>query len=279
MTDPAFLFYPKDFEMSTQHMDLMEKGAYLTLLNYQHQNGSVPSDIKRLSLIWRVSRSDAEELWSVLGEKFPEGEDGKRCNERLCQEITRRKDYSKKKKVLGVFGDICRREVPEDQVKKVKKAFDWKEFSELTDSDTIRLAIKKWIVDYIGDYIDNRGGVVEQSGTGTGTGTELLRSNVDSFEIKRQRLLDAPSPRELLRTSEFADKIKTLVSLHIKPGQAENFLAQAENGILARKAYERYYDKAAMIAKWMIEYIQDPNKYEEYKVSPSELAERKRARA
>lgn len=98
-------------------------------------------------------------------------------------------------------------------------------------------------------------------------------------ELKRERITNAKSPRELIRTSEFADRIKALVSIHIKNGMKEHFLAQAENAILARKAYEKFYDKTPMIAKWFTEYIEDPNKFEEYKVSPSELAERKRARA
>jgi len=49
--DPAFLFYPKDWISGTSEMLPNEKGIYIDLLCYQHQNSDLPNDTKRLSRI------------------------------------------------------------------------------------------------------------------------------------------------------------------------------------------------------------------------------------
>lgn len=62
------LFY-KRFMSSTQHWTDEEVGAYLRLLIYQWDNGTLPTEFSRLT---RIADS-AERHWPLLSKKFPEG--------------------------------------------------------------------------------------------------------------------------------------------------------------------------------------------------------------
>ena len=80
---PAFRFYAKDFMVSTLHMDLRVRGAYITLLCYQWENDVIPHDHSKLARILGIEKKEFDEIWLELKDKFPDNR-----NPRL--EITRK---------------------------------------------------------------------------------------------------------------------------------------------------------------------------------------------
>jgi uncharacterized protein YdaU (DUF1376 family) len=83
---PAFSFYAKDFLLGTVTLSLAAKGAYITLLAYQWDNGSVPKDAEARQRILGCTKREAETLWESLGSKFEPGPDGQLRNGRLEME-------------------------------------------------------------------------------------------------------------------------------------------------------------------------------------------------
>lgn len=67
---PAFSFYPKDFLVGTVTLSLAERGAYITLLSYQWDNGSVPDDARDRCRILGCTRREADAVWERIKEKF-----------------------------------------------------------------------------------------------------------------------------------------------------------------------------------------------------------------
>ena len=83
--DPAILFYTSDFLTGTITMDNEQVGMYIRLLCIQHQKGRLSEkDMLKICL------SHDEDVFS----KFAKDESGY-FNERLEEEIVRRKNYSK----------------------------------------------------------------------------------------------------------------------------------------------------------------------------------------
>lgn len=86
---PAFSFYSQDFLLGTMLLSLPERGAYITLLAYQWDHGSVPSDHTGLARICGCPERQMAQLWLALGAKFPRGADGQCRNVRLESERTK----------------------------------------------------------------------------------------------------------------------------------------------------------------------------------------------
>jgi len=82
--DPAFLFYPNDWLGGTLGMTLEEKGAYMELLMMQFNRGHMTCH-----MIGQV----VGQIWVKLEVKFKKDENGLYYNERLEQEIEKRKAY------------------------------------------------------------------------------------------------------------------------------------------------------------------------------------------
>lgn len=83
--DPAFLFYSGDFLSGTFTMSYEERGKYITLLCIQHQKGFLTDgDMKSV-----LTEEDI-----VIAEKFIKQTDGYWYNEKLSNEIIRRKEYT-----------------------------------------------------------------------------------------------------------------------------------------------------------------------------------------
>jgi uncharacterized protein YdaU (DUF1376 family) len=82
--DPAFLFYPSDFNMGTMFMSNEQVGIYIRLLCAQHQHGGL---IDKASFNATVNGSE------IIRSKFVEAEDGF-FNERLMHEMILRKQKS-----------------------------------------------------------------------------------------------------------------------------------------------------------------------------------------
>ena len=84
--DPAFLFYPNDFNGGTMGMSFEQKGAYLTLLILQHNRGHMTSHMIGQTI---------GQLWAEIKDKFLADNDGLFYNERLELEINKRKSFTK----------------------------------------------------------------------------------------------------------------------------------------------------------------------------------------
>lgn len=88
--DPAFLFYSSDFLVGTMMMTNSEIGAYIKLLCYQHQNGHIPNSVMQ-SLCGGIANA-------LVLSKFKLDNKGLFFNERLDNEILKRKKHSEKQK-------------------------------------------------------------------------------------------------------------------------------------------------------------------------------------
>jgi hypothetical protein len=87
--DPAFLFYSSDFLTGTLLMSMEQKGKFITLLCIQHQKG-------------HMSERDMLQICGTYDEdifdKFQKDSDGKFFNQRLKEEIDKRKSYSESRR-------------------------------------------------------------------------------------------------------------------------------------------------------------------------------------
>jgi len=83
--DPAFLFYPNDFTTGTQFFSNEQVGIYIRLLCAQHQHG-------------RLNEKDMIKICGTYDNdvfsKFIKDENGKWYNQRLEDEMVKRKQYS-----------------------------------------------------------------------------------------------------------------------------------------------------------------------------------------
>ena len=95
MKDPAFLFYSNDFLTGTLIMPFEERGKYITLLCYQHQNGRMSDETIRL-LVGSISDN--------LKNKFKQDENGLFYNERLEIEIEKRSKFIESRINNGKLG-------------------------------------------------------------------------------------------------------------------------------------------------------------------------------
>lgn len=85
MKDPAFLFYSSDFLSGTMLMTDEQVGQYIKLICLQHQKGH----LKEKDML-NICKTYDEDIFS----KFKQDEDGNYYNERLEDEILKRKKYS-----------------------------------------------------------------------------------------------------------------------------------------------------------------------------------------
>jgi uncharacterized protein YdaU (DUF1376 family) len=88
--DPAFLFYPNDFDAATKFFTDEQVGKYLRLLIAQFQHGR----LNRKQITFILGSEPDEEILS----KFKVDDQGKYYNERLEAEITKRKAFSESRR-------------------------------------------------------------------------------------------------------------------------------------------------------------------------------------
>lgn len=93
---PAFSFYAKDFLTGTSTMSLQEVGAYIRLLSYQWDVGSVPVDPRDRARILGCAKAQERELWKKVGLKFNLRNDVY-LNERL--ELERNKQVERRQRL------------------------------------------------------------------------------------------------------------------------------------------------------------------------------------
>lgn len=92
--DPAFLFYPGDWLGGTMTFSRAHKGAYMDLLMAQFNNGPMPlEDIKA------VLGPDFDIMWEPkLSSKFKIDKKGNYFNEKLDNEMKRRKKFTESRR-------------------------------------------------------------------------------------------------------------------------------------------------------------------------------------
>ena len=104
--DPAFLFYSRDFYEGTRTMLPEERACYIDLLIYQHQNGIIPNDFKRMAMY--CSGVNEAMLEATLKAKFKLSDKGW-LNEKLSEVILERESFSNKQSINGVVGQFWKK--------------------------------------------------------------------------------------------------------------------------------------------------------------------------
>ncbi len=101
---PAFQFYAADFLLGTMSLSLIERGAYITLLAYQWDHGTVPDDAHARQRILGCLPREADEVWKVIREKFVQGTDSGWRNARLERERQKQERFRLKQSQNGHQG-------------------------------------------------------------------------------------------------------------------------------------------------------------------------------
>lgn len=89
MRDPAFLFYPNDFDAATKFFDDAQVGLYMRLLIAQFQHGHLSE--RQINFI-------TKERDEMVFAKFKKDENGHFYNERLDSEIGKRRKFSESRR-------------------------------------------------------------------------------------------------------------------------------------------------------------------------------------
>lgn len=131
--DPAFLFYSKDFYEGTRMMLPEERACYIDLMIYQHQNGTIPFDLKRV--VMYCNGIDEATLIATLEAKFEKTDEGW-VNSRLNDEVAARENYKSGQSESGKIGQMW---------KKAKKFLLKKDYDRLRNS----LTDKDLIIEFI----------------------------------------------------------------------------------------------------------------------------------
>lgn len=92
--DPAFLFYPGDWLGGTMTLTRNHKGAYIDLLMAQFNSGHLSEN--QIAVV--LGENDFRDLWPGLKSKFKIDSDGLYYNERLENEMIKRRNYSESRK-------------------------------------------------------------------------------------------------------------------------------------------------------------------------------------
>ena len=147
--DPAFLFYSNDFYSGTRMMLPEERACYIDLLIYQHQNGIIPNNPKRL-LMFCVGVDEAT-LKATLETKFELTPDGW-VNRVLEKVVTEREKYTKSQSESGKVGQFWKKaklllsKKDFERLKKIiDKPFILKEYSnsDFTNEATLKALFKR----------------------------------------------------------------------------------------------------------------------------------------
>lgn len=108
---PAFQLYASDFDMDTASWDNEEVGIYFRLLMYQWVNGSIPSDIKRLSKISRMGQKRFQNRWQIISQKFQKKNENELVNPRMEKTREEQDNYRKLQSEAGKRGVEKKREM------------------------------------------------------------------------------------------------------------------------------------------------------------------------
>ena len=95
--DPAFLFYSSDFLTGTMLLSMEQKGKYITLLCIQHQKGKLTEKD-----MLQICGTHDEDIFK----KFEKDENGLFFNQRLEEEINKRRAYSESRRQNRIKKDM-----------------------------------------------------------------------------------------------------------------------------------------------------------------------------
>lgn len=129
--DPAFLFYPGDFNTGTQFFSDEQVGKYVRLLMAQHQHGHLSEN--QVLIICKSYDKD-------VMNKFVKDKDGLWFNERLESEIVKRKEYS----VSRSKNRTSKSNISKTHVEHVENENRNKDINELTNKSEFKI-FDNWI--------------------------------------------------------------------------------------------------------------------------------------
>src|SRR5690606_9815094 len=162
MKDPAFLFYTKDFYEGTRTMFPEERACYVDLLIYQHQNGEIPNDMRKLQMY--CSGCSVETIQNVLNQKFNQTVNGW-LNKRLSIEQKNRSENKPKKIASATLaGLISSNKLGKNETKTIKSAFKIDDFIyseniEIQDIEIIKTNVKDWFYKMLNHLVKNKANV------------------------------------------------------------------------------------------------------------------------
>jgi len=136
--DPAFLFYSKDFYEGTRLMLPEERACLIDLMIYQHQNGGIVNNTKRLSMY--CSGVSEEIIKSTLEQKFTLI-DNMWYNDKMLEVTKEREEKGRKNKLIGTFAYVLKKlNLNKIQEKELRAKFNVDELLKYdTDWNTERL--------------------------------------------------------------------------------------------------------------------------------------------
>ena len=214
MKDPAFLFYSKDFYEGTRMMLPEECACYVDLLIYQHQNGIIPNDPKRLQMY--CSGCSLETIERVLKDKFNQMVDGW-LNERLSNEkISRSENRPKKIASATLAGLISSSNLTKKKALEIKKAFEIEQFiyndkKELEEVENIKLNIRKWFNHLVDHTVNN----IANANANANEDKNIIKNENNTLVRKTYERAIEFFPKDLIPKNEntWLKTIKDLISI------------------------------------------------------------------
>lgn len=102
---PAFQFYPKEFlaDGNVGGMSLQERGAYITLLCFCWNDGSIPTDPARLATMCSTTAKAFAACWPAVRACFRE-QNGRFIHPRLERERAKQDEHRERRSDRGVRG-------------------------------------------------------------------------------------------------------------------------------------------------------------------------------
>ncbi len=158
--DPAFLLYSKDFYEGTRMMLPEERACYMDLMIYQHQNGAIPKDLRRVQMY--CSGCSLETIENVLKDKFNETVNGW-LNEKLTEVVNERALGKPKKIASASFAGLISSSsnLNKSQIIKIKKKFIINDFifeengDLIKDETLIKSRVKEWFKQLVNQMVNN----------------------------------------------------------------------------------------------------------------------------
>lgn len=111
MKDPAFLFYPNDWLGGTMLFSRLHKGAYMDVLMAQFNHGHMA-----LEDIETLLGDDFNKVWAKLKTKLNQDENGLYYNDRLDQEINKRKAYTESRRQNLSSNSSKKKSIPDNHM-------------------------------------------------------------------------------------------------------------------------------------------------------------------
>jgi len=144
--DPAFLFYPGDWNLGTMHMTLTEKGAYIELLMLQFAR-----DKFTLAHAKHMLNGSFDLVWATIQEKFVT--DGKYYwNERLKEEKEKRIKFTESRR----NNSLSSKKYDKDMIEHMQPHMEDENKDENKDNKRRRKPFKKPTIEEVKQFfIDN----------------------------------------------------------------------------------------------------------------------------